>query len=198
MARNGQAPRQLGQIPLISTVCTRDVKPSVSALRSIARSMPALFSSAGVTGSCAADERVERRQSIHEAVGEQELERAVDRGRRRRMSFPGEHFEDLVRPERPVALPDDLEHPLSHGSELRSTFATERPSLLERVRHAVTMIVFVGEEPTTLNIAHEIESRKRPSPSAGRENTRLHRERRGGYFTMHAMYALRDSESWRC
>ena len=94
------------------------------------------------------------------------------------MSFLGEHFEDRVRPERPVALPDDLEHPLPHRSERRSALAADRLGVVERVRHAVTVIVLVGREPTTQNVhaSHEIESRERPSPVRG-----THRQR--GYKT---------------
>ena len=100
-----------------------------------------------MAGTGAADEGVERRQPVHQPLGEQELERAVDGGRRRGVPFARQHLQDGVGAERTMALPDDFQHPPAHRGEPHPALAANRYRILQRGRHAIAVIVLVGKQP---------------------------------------------------
>ena len=66
---------------------------------------------ARVTGPAATHVRIERRDSMHQAVLQEKFKRTIYGGRRRRPAVFAQHAEDVVSTQRPVTLPDDLQHP---------------------------------------------------------------------------------------
>ena len=95
-------------------------------------------------GGIAAEEGVQGVDAMHQARLDQELERAVDRGRCRLVALLGELGEDLVGADRLVRAPDDFEHALADRGEVQPAAGAD----LDRRGHgpvdAGTVVVVPG------------------------------------------------------
>jgi hypothetical protein len=95
-----------------------------------------------VLGVAAADEGVERGDAVHQAVFQQEVQRAVH-GRRRRAAavLLAEHGEDVVGAQRLVALPHQLQHAAAQGGQAQALAGAQRVGLGQCAVHAMGVIV---------------------------------------------------------
>ena len=95
----------------------------------------------GTVGMVASDERIDRFQFMHEAIGHQEIQRAIDGGRRiRTHAFLLTHpFQQLVGLDRLAGLGDQRQHPRADRSQAQAALLA---GMLHR-RHEAAGIVDV-------------------------------------------------------
>ncbi len=98
-------------------------------------------------GMAAADKGVERGDAVHQAVFQEEIQRPVDGGRRGTAAvFLAQHAEDVVGAQRPVALPDQLQHTLAQGSQAQPLLQAELLGLLKRVADTMAMVMRLASQ----------------------------------------------------
>jgi len=92
----------------------------------------------------AADEGVEALDPVDQALFHQEVQRPVDRRRRRPLFALPEVVEDRIGADRAVAGPDQLQHPAAERGQSGPTLGANRFGQTQRVRNAARMVVRGG------------------------------------------------------
>src|ERR1043165_2176228 len=102
----------------------------------------------------AGEERVAAFNAMHEALGGEEVERAIDRDRGGARTAGRDEVDDLVGAERLVAGAEHLEHVTAHRGQALAAFRAQRLGMLERIGRAALMVVVRGGK----NGAHGVNS----------------------------------------
>jgi len=89
----------------------------------------------------ATDIAVEGFDAVDEAVRKQEIERAIDGGRRRTVMFASEPGQDVISPDRAVALPDELQHTPTQCGESQATSLAQPFGRVQRILDAAFVVV---------------------------------------------------------
>ena len=161
-ATPGAIVRQRWHRPRASTVSSRIAKPSSLARAAIASWIARDFElghvAAAVTdqeapavrglGLRTTDVSVQALEPVHEAVRDQKVERAVHGRRLGRAGSAAEPVEHVVRLDRAVALPDQLEHPPAQFGQPRAAPGAQRCRPVQRVVDAPGMIVIDRRQGT--------------------------------------------------
>lgn len=113
----------------------------------------------------ATHERIQRIDAMDEAGVDEKLERAVHGRRRGFIPFFGEFGEDLIRADRFVRAPDDLEYAASHWREVQTTRITELVGVAQRDIDA--RIVVVRMQRRGSQIGHRVTLSCRPYGNHG-------------------------------
>lgn len=89
----------------------------------------------------AANKGVTRGNAMDQLLLQQELEGAVDRGRRRFVAFGRELVEQLISAQRPMAVPDQFQYAPAQRRQAGTAFGAEAVGRGQGVVHAVTVVV---------------------------------------------------------
>ena len=92
----------------------------------------------------AADESVEALDPVDQALFHQEVERAIDRRRRGRFIALPEVIQDCIGPHRPVAVPDQLQHPAAERRQSGPTLGANRFGQTQCVCNAAGVVMRGG------------------------------------------------------
>ena len=84
---------------------------------------------------------VERLDAVNETALAQEIQRAIDRRRRRGAALLTQLIEKLVGPDRLVATPDHFENPAPQRGEAKPALPANLLGRLERIRDASPVVV---------------------------------------------------------
>ncbi|MNL45865.1 hypothetical protein D3C87_1685420 [compost metagenome] len=96
----------------------------------------------GVLRVIAADEGVERGDAVHQAVFQQEIQRAVHGWRRGAAAvLLAEHREDVVGTQRLVALPHQFQHPPPQRGQAQALTCAQGIGLRQSAVHAMRVVV---------------------------------------------------------
>jgi hypothetical protein len=106
-----------------------------------------------------ANEGIERIDSMNESRLQQELQGAID-SRGSECTFAlFQQSEYVIRANRSVPLPNELEDPAANGGQLQLTFLADSFGHAQRAGHAPLMIVLsAGFGESVLGVCHEIQS----------------------------------------
>ncbi len=89
----------------------------------------------------AADEGIEAFYAVDKAVLQQEIQRPVDRWRRRALAFGPEDIKDFVSPEGFMAAPYQFQNPPPERRQPHAAFPAQGRRPIERAFQAMIMIV---------------------------------------------------------
>ena len=117
-------------------------------------------------GCLAADEGVEALDTMHQPLGHQEVERAVDRGWGDGAPLAAEQLQQLIGADRCVAAPDELEHPPTQLGEL----GARSPQTVSAADKAAsnTSPVVVRQRREGIGERHHVSIRPRWNIASGR------------------------------
>ncbi len=97
----------------------------------------------------AANERVQRIETVHEIGFNKEFQRAVDGRRGRFLAVPVQRIEDIVSADRLVAVPDQFKHAAPDRGEAQPALAAQSLRRRERIGNAAPVIMCRGREWAT-------------------------------------------------